>query len=296
MNFSDIFIFVIGSFGEPVYYHMIKMRKLQFAKYNIPHLFLLDGPCPSDYTPDSTDIFFEKDQEPFPVNFTVPYRSINPHMIIKFLKTIKEETFDPNKYKFILRINLSTFINFPLLLDKLSNTPTNNVCLAPTACNWKTLSLFTDMLKENYIKTCCEKHKIYDSNSELLIEHYYKNKPDTPCCDLYKEIYNISKNEFYISPTIFMLPGMIHIYTPDIVSYLASISLDNPVLYIHNDDIVLSFLLQKYGCKYISINHNHNLHALDEIMTRIKHINNRWQDIAAWQFLLKNVDDITYVH
>ncbi len=294
MKFTDIFIFVVASFGEPVYYHMIKMRKLQLEKYNIPHRFLFDGPCPSDYSPDENDIFYEKLQEPFPIDFTVPYKAINPHMIIKFLKAIKDTSFDPNKYKFILRLNLSTFINFPLLLNKLSTTPTSRQCLSPDTGIWKTMDIFNDVVNNYYNKTCCEIHKSDKSQFQSPIEYYYKNKPETPCCDLFRELNALGKNEFYLTPTFCMMPGMIHIYTPDIIQYLSNISLDNPVLYIHNDDVVLSFLVQKYGCNYISIHSNHNLYALDQIMTRIKNPYNRMEDAYAWKYLLKNIDEITY--
>ena len=129
---TNIFIFIIGSFEEAAYKYFIKMRKLQLAKYNIPHRFLFDGPCPDHYTPDENDVFYDKPQPPFPID-NVPFPELNPHMIIKFMKAIKNPDFDPSQYKYILRINLSTFINFPKLFEMLDTLPTTNCCAAHSA-------------------------------------------------------------------------------------------------------------------------------------------------------------------
>lgn len=131
---SKIFIFVIGSFEEKAYTYFIKMRKLQLAKYDIPHRFLFDGPCPEDYKPDENDVFYDKPKPPFPVLVEqIPSPAINPHMIIKFMKAVKDSNFDPSKYDYILRINLSTFINFQKLYAILPQIPTSRSCAAHTA-------------------------------------------------------------------------------------------------------------------------------------------------------------------
>jgi hypothetical protein len=295
MNYTDIFIFVIASFGDPVYYDMIKMRKLQLQKYGISNMFVFDGPFPNDYTPDQNDVCYTPPQEPFPVDFTVPYRSINPHMIIKFLKAIK--TVDLSKYKFIARINLSTFVNFPLLLNKLQQTPTSRVCLSPDGGIYKTLDFVYNMIHEDYKKSCCESHKPLHTESKLLIERYYKEKPTGPlCCDLMNDMKHFSKTEYYLTPTIRILSGTIHIYSVDFVNYLKeNIELDNPNLYVHNDDLVLSFFVQKYGCQYIPLQINNTRDDLNnKMIVRIKHTHNRQIDVAVWRHLLKTVDNITY--
>jgi len=129
-----IFIFVVGSFEEKAYRYFIKMRKLQLAKYNIPHRFLFDGPCPEDYTPDVSDVFYDKPQPPFAIPVEqIPSPNINPHMIIKFMKAVKDTNFNPSEYDYILRINLSTFINFPKLYEVLPQIPTSRSCAAHTA-------------------------------------------------------------------------------------------------------------------------------------------------------------------
>ncbi len=294
MDYTSIFVFVIASFGNPVYYDMIKMRKLQLEKYKIPNMFLFDGPCPENYKPDENDVFYDPPQEPFPVEFTVPNRQLNPHMIIKFLKAIKQTTLD--KYKFIIRVNLSTFINFPILLKTLQETPTSRVCLAPFGENHRPIHLLYNIIKEEYTKSCCDSHKHVDSKSSLLIERYYREKPaGEPCCDLMRDMRYLSKTEYYLTPSFTLLHGALHVYTLDFIKYLQkSVELDNPNLYIHNDDLVLSFFVNKYGCNYIPIELNNDQSALNKLITRIKNVQNRQIDIAVWRYLLQNVDNITY--
>jgi hypothetical protein len=114
---------VVASFEEPAYLEFIKMRKAQFKKYNIPNMFLFDGVKPLDFG-DENDVFFEKAIPP--KDIVNPH--LNPHMVLKFMKAIR--TIDSSNYKFILRINLSTYINFPSLLDELATLPLEKTAFA----------------------------------------------------------------------------------------------------------------------------------------------------------------------
>ena len=181
---SNIFIFIVSSFEENAYKYFIKMRKLQLAKYNIPHRFLFDGPCPEDYKPGPYDVFYEKPQPPFPIPVEqIPLPEINPHMIIKFMKAIKESDFDPNQYKHILRINLSTFINFPKLFTLLNTLPTSNCCAAHTAdITWKskpiklisgTAQIFTpDFIVWFRDNIDVDNTEIYRSNDDVILSYF----------------------------------------------------------------------------------------------------------------------------
>ena len=126
MDSSKIMIFVIASFEDPAYIHFIKMRKLQFQKYNIPHKFLYDGTNHELFTDPLTDIFHEKQQPP--PNIVHPH--LNPHMIMKFMKALQST--DLSKYSLVLRINLSTYINIPLLLKYLQSFPSEQTAAAYT--------------------------------------------------------------------------------------------------------------------------------------------------------------------
>jgi hypothetical protein len=109
-----IFIFVIGSFEQPCYSDMLKMRKLQFEKHGIPHRILLDGQIPTEYILGPNDRWYEKDP-------AYPSADMNPHMIRKFLKSLKE--IDETQYDFIIRLNASTYVNMEELSKFLSIQP-----------------------------------------------------------------------------------------------------------------------------------------------------------------------------
>ena len=110
---KKIFVFVIASLENPYYLEMVKLRKFQLKKYFIDYIYLFDDRKDSFYTPEENrDLFFKK---------PIESNHLNPHMILKFLKGIA--LIDENKYDFILRVNLSTFINFPLLYSKLNDLP-----------------------------------------------------------------------------------------------------------------------------------------------------------------------------
>lgn len=119
-------IFIIASFEEPAYIDFIKMRKLQLQKYNIPHKFLYDGVNHDFFNDPLTDIFYEKEEPP--PNIVHPH--LNPHMIMKFMKALQST--DLSKYKYVLRINLSTYINIPLLLTFLQSLPSEKTAAAYT--------------------------------------------------------------------------------------------------------------------------------------------------------------------
>lgn len=113
---DKVFIFVIASFEEECYFDMIAMRKLLFKKYNIANRFIFDKKHEL-YEADDNDVFISSTF----YCISIPNPHLNPKMILKFMKTIKN--FDETKYDYILRINLSTYINFNLLLRMLQSLP-----------------------------------------------------------------------------------------------------------------------------------------------------------------------------
>lgn len=115
------FAFVLAAFTDPVYQDLILMRKLQFLKYNIPNAFLFDDECPSTYTKDKNDFFFEKVRSPYPDDDPCWI----PHLLIKFLNALP--LFDLSDYDFIIKVNLSTFVNFPSLEKTLLTLPRSHL-------------------------------------------------------------------------------------------------------------------------------------------------------------------------
>lgn len=126
MDTQKIFVFVVASFEHPTALEFIKMRKALFLKYTIPNMFLYDGQKPEDFVSDVNDVFYEK-PIPSPTQFNP---ALNPHMILKFMKAIR--TIDLSKYSFIVRINLTTYINFPKLFEYLNTLLTEKTVAAHT--------------------------------------------------------------------------------------------------------------------------------------------------------------------
>uniref|UniRef100_A0A6C0KCF2 Glycosyltransferase n=1 Tax=viral metagenome TaxID=1070528 RepID=A0A6C0KCF2_9ZZZZ len=125
-----LFVIIIASFDKPVYFDFIKFRKLQLKQYNIPHLFVYDTEPPEDFVCDSNDFIFKRSEPNLNVNTIHP--EYNPHMIVKFLRALHVI---PSTYDYVVRVNLSTFINFPLLCNTLRNSPRvkyaggHNICV-----------------------------------------------------------------------------------------------------------------------------------------------------------------------
>jgi hypothetical protein len=170
-----LFVFVIASFGDPIYIDLIKLRKIQFKKYNIPHLFIFDEQPPPNYTFDDNDIYLEKEVI---VNYKAPVNPhMNPYMIQRFLKSLK--LIDESQYDYIIRVNISTFINYNQLTQQIDSFPKKRFASAhliyQTLPDWniynsKELILFSGLCiiissdTITYLKTI-------DINSEILSSH-----------------------------------------------------------------------------------------------------------------------------
>ena len=119
-----IFVIVIGSFELPVYQSFIALRKAQLVKLGIPHMFIYDDMTPPEYPFDpQTDVCIPKAKPPYPVMNELNSRpnALNPHMVLKFLKSLQR--IDETQYDYILRVNLSTFIHFEALITILKIQP-----------------------------------------------------------------------------------------------------------------------------------------------------------------------------
>lgn len=119
-----LFVCVIGSFELPVYQQLIALRKAQLTKLEIPHMFIYDDVTPPEYPFDpQTDVCIPKTNPPYPVMNELNTRpnALNPHMVLKFLKALQR--IDETQYDYILRVNLSTFIQFEALVAILKPQP-----------------------------------------------------------------------------------------------------------------------------------------------------------------------------
>jgi hypothetical protein len=113
-----IFVVVIGSFEQPCYAEMLRMRRQQLEHLGIPHLFLLDGIKPADFELGPHDLWIDKNPDFDP-------KAMNPHMIVKFLKGLCR--INVGEYDYIVRVNASTYIQFSALFSLLEGWPRNSV-------------------------------------------------------------------------------------------------------------------------------------------------------------------------
>lgn len=237
-----IFIFVIASFNEPEYIDFIRLRKLQLQKYGVDHYFLFDDLPPPNYEFDSKDIYIPKE---FIENKRADINPhMNPYMVIKFLKGLTK--INEKEYDYIIRVNLSTFLNIPKLIVKLQDKPRTNFAMS------------------NIIK-------------QIL--------PDW---------------ETYNNTYLILLSGTCMIMSSDIVGKLKTVKLTSPILYMHNDDTVLSHIIVSYDPvidnepMYYLHNEKTCPHEIFEkyCVYRIKNDWDRSIDIKHWKYLLKHIDNI----
>lgn len=248
LDFSRIFVFVVASFEYDCYYHFIQMRKTLFKKYNIPHMFLFENKPPDYYNCDEHDYVLNLDPDRFILDNSLELiPRFLPLMIIKFLKALQKITTE--NYDYILRINLSTYINFPKLHTLLYTYP----------------------------------------RSKLLVGYIYL----FPLQDW--DIYKYVPHKF--------ISGTCMIFTPDVAQHLKTYKLNDPILYKHFDDTVISHLclpaidyLWKIELLFV---HNNRFISDEELLSypiiRIKYpLDQRDYELQRWMYLMNLVDGVRY--
>ena len=239
----SLFVIVIASFEQPVYLEMIKYRKLQLNQYKVPYLFVYDTEPPFGFVCDEHDIILKKSCVPYYIDVIHP--ELNPHMILKFLKAVHFITIS---YDYLVRVNLSTFVNFPSLLNMLSYSPKTKFAAGFNIC----ISL-----------------------------------PD----------WCLAKNP---KDEIDFISGTFMLFSKDVIDYFKSIPCDSephPLVYTHNDDVILSYFAKEYGVRIQHIpmfvtNINEQI-DLSYLIYRIRHKTEREvNDIGVWKKLLRAFDTI----
>ena len=122
---------------------MIKMRKLQLKQYNLPNYFLFDEPSDDYHESDECDLFFSKPRvEDYPAGGNPSCVAIYAVKVLKALQRINEDQYD-----FILRFNVSTFINFrKLVFEDLQRLPKTKLVAGPPLDVFKKYILGTCMI------------------------------------------------------------------------------------------------------------------------------------------------------
>jgi len=113
---DKLFVYVFASFNESIYKKMVDIRIEQMRKRKIPFMFLINGPM--DYSVDLREGEYTLDNSEF--------ISGAPHVVLHFQRFLQDLYSKPEseKYEYILKMNVSTFVNFEgyyALLDRIPN-------------------------------------------------------------------------------------------------------------------------------------------------------------------------------
>ena len=122
VNLDRVFFLVVASYDQPVYADMIRMRRAQFERRNIPHLFVLDGPRPDTLKDD--EIYFRRTAE-MEATAGPKLEKRLAGLLLKFQSATKGFLTDPayTSFTHVLRINVSTFINIDVFEALLQEAP-----------------------------------------------------------------------------------------------------------------------------------------------------------------------------
>jgi hypothetical protein len=130
MSDPRIFVIVIASFNKECYKHMVAMRVAQLESRNIPYHFLINGDIPDD-------ICMEKSKFTHYPNLSIKQHNNNslvtPWATKAFQETL-QKLYSENileKYDYILRLNVSTYVNFEMIPWMLTFLPKTELIAGP---------------------------------------------------------------------------------------------------------------------------------------------------------------------
>lgn len=179
-----ICIICIASFNEPHFEELIRLRKLQYKKYNIPLYVVYDEIPPDTYIPDDQDIYIPKwtcSQKAF-------NSPLNPFMIQRFLQT--SMYIDLDQYEYIVRVNISTYIHIHNLLTALQSFPRTQFCGGHLVnihlTDWSfytgnsteivsgTCMIFSQDVYKYVLTLDLDDPLCYSHNDDVILSHYTK--------------------------------------------------------------------------------------------------------------------------
>ena len=127
---NKFYVFIVSSLNSHIYTEIQNKRRILLKKYNIPYTILINhtesNPLDTNIT---TFVPLQEDEILYPIS------GYSPYMSQKFLNAVKLyfRTFSswdevPN---YIIRINATTYINFPDLINYLNTLPKEKVLAGP---------------------------------------------------------------------------------------------------------------------------------------------------------------------
>jgi hypothetical protein len=170
-----IFVVVIASFNKECYKQMAYMRLVQMEKRNIDYCFLINGDIPEDFS-------FPKDKYYHYPGLSIEKHKneglVTPWATKAFQETLqilyKEKNLD--KYDYILRVNVSTYVDFSKLPWMLQFLPKEGliagplfVCLGKIFANGTAMLFSKDVARAFAFDTVLDEELCETKNDDLVI-------------------------------------------------------------------------------------------------------------------------------
>lgn len=128
---ENVFVIIIASYNLPSYSDLITLRRRQLQARKIPYLFVIDGVGCSNPKPDELYIHRNPILE---LKSKVP--GIYSNILFKYYEAVKKVLADPknSNIKYIIRVNISTYINIEKLTLQLPLLPVQNAFMGVSEC------------------------------------------------------------------------------------------------------------------------------------------------------------------
>lgn len=178
-------VFIISSLTHPIYQKVNKLRTRLLEYYKIPYVTLLNDN--EETNNSSTFTPLQKNEIMYPKG------GYTPHMTLKFIQSVKYLfLFKKSPPKYIVRINATTYVHFPSMIQFLKTLPEEKI-LAGLQFDWG-VSGMCMIFSSDVLKKVLNDPKIYDKN--IL------NQPDDVALSQIAEPYSQIKgiNQVFVFP------------------------------------------------------------------------------------------------
>jgi hypothetical protein len=136
---ENVFVIIIASYNLPAYSDLISLRRLQLQAYKIPYLFVIDGDNYSNpnsnpnSNPKPDELYIHRNPM---IEFKSKVPGIYSNILFKYYEAVKRVLADPNNsnIKYIIRVNISTYINIKKLSEQLPLLPLSNAFMGVQEC------------------------------------------------------------------------------------------------------------------------------------------------------------------
>jgi hypothetical protein len=128
---ENVFVIIIASYNLPAYSDLISLRRRQLQAYKIPYLFVIDG---DGYTtPKPDELYIHRNPM---IEFKSKVPGIYSNILFKYYEAVKKVLADPknSNIKYIIRVNISTYINIKKLSEQLPTLPVSNAFMGVQEC------------------------------------------------------------------------------------------------------------------------------------------------------------------